>query len=252
MSTLDDKVCIHCSGSFIPRVKTATLCSRTCMYAWRKGQNWIEKACLHCGNHFEARKSDSLPRLFCSPECHKSSEYKKQKISEWSSRADNPFKDPKKQEEYRELKMKKYGTLQVNRDKGLDTCAEKYGTKFPMLLSKSNGKRVSKPQAFVYKSVKAIYDDAILEHHIKDADIFVDVFVPSINKIIEVYGDYWHCNPNYYDSSFYHTQLHMTAQEKWDEDRKRLEKLIKLGYNVEIIWEKSIQDDAFLKTKTIY
>lgn len=247
MSKLDNKICIQCSNSFTPRVKTATLCSKDCMYIWRKSQNWISKICLHCSKEFTARINDNLPRLFCSPECHRSSAYKKQKISDWNNRSNNPFKDPKNQANYRKIKMDKYGTLQVNVDKKHNTCIERYGTKYPMQLTKSNGKKISKIQSRAFKVIKRIHKDAILEHHLKEVDIFVDIYIPSLNKVIEIYGDYWHCNPTQYNGDYYNKQLHMTAQEKWDSDKLRLDKLIKSGYNIEIIWESSIRDGNSFK-----
>jgi len=248
MKKLENKKCICCEQLFTPRVETATLCSKKCMYVWRKKQNWITKKCLHCNKDFEARKKDKLPRLFCSPECHKKSDYKKQKISDWSSRVDNPFKDPKKQEDFRKIKMRKYGTLQVNREQGINTCIRRYGTTMPILLSKrSAGIRVSKIQKQVYEHILKKYTNTILEYHVDSLDIFVDIFIPEINTIVEVYGDYWHCNPEKFEKSYYHRQLHMTADEKWNYDKNRQEKLVKAGYNVHIIWEKTVRNKSFFR-----
>ena len=92
--------------------------------------------------------------------------------------------------------MDRYGTLQVNREQGINTCISKYGTSMPVMLSKrSAGIRVSKIQKLVYNHIIKKYPNAILEHQVKDLDIFVDVYIPETNTIVEVYGDYWHCNP---------------------------------------------------------
>ena len=60
--------------------------------------------------------------------------------------------------------------------------------------------------------------------------------------IIEVYGDYWHCNPETYADSFYHRQHKMTAKEKRDIDLKRIGELEKLGYKVDIIWDSELNE----------
>lgn len=67
--------------------------------------------------------------------------------------------------------------------------------------------------------------------------------------VVELYGDYWHCNPEKYKEDYYHSQLHMTARAKWEQDSLRLEKITELGYNTQIVWEKSIRDGTFFKSE---
>lgn len=61
--------------------------------------------------------------------------------------------------------------------------------------------------------------------------------------IIEVYGDYWHCNPLFYQSgdivSF--PGRKSTAQEIWDRDMERERILSKFGYKVIVVWEYDIK-----------
>lgn len=57
-------------------------------------------------------------------------------------------------------------------------------------------------------------------------------------KIIECNGDYWHCNPDIYDEQYYHTKLKMTAKEKWEYDKMRIDIFKSLGYDVLIVWER--------------
>lgn len=66
-------------------------------------------------------------------------------------------------------------------------------------------------------------------------------FVDETGKrIVEVYGDYWHCNPKhprYGDPDFVHPELGMTSKEKWEKDAKRISYFQELGYEVNIVWE---------------
>lgn len=64
---------------------------------------------------------------------------------------------------------------------------------------------------------------------------YPDIFVPDLNLIIEYYGDYWHANPKYYESTdiVHHS---ITAQKIWDKDQERIRRLQTL-YTVNIIWE---------------
>jgi hypothetical protein len=127
-------------------------------------------------------------------------------------------------------------------DKIRNTCLEKYGVHNILLLHKSNGIGISKVQREYFDKVKEIYSDAQLEYYISELNIQVDIYIPSQNKIIEVYGDYWHCNPNIFTENTYHTQLHMTAGDKWEFDLKRKTKLESAGYIVDIIWESEINN----------
>jgi very-short-patch-repair endonuclease len=60
------------------------------------------------------------------------------------------------------------------------------------------------------------------------------------DTIVEVYGDYWHCNPLLYPADYYNKSIEMLAAEKWQCDNKRTNELISLGYNVIIIWESDL------------
>lgn len=73
--------------------------------------------------------------------------------------------------------------------------------------------------------------------YIKECGI-VDLCVG--NKVIELYGDYWHCNPKdirFSDGTFYHPYLKMTSSEKWEFDANRIKKLQNKGYITKIVWE---------------
>ena len=71
---------------------------------------------------------------------------------------------------------------------------------------------------------------------------FFDFFIPEIKLVIELNGDYWHCNPKIYNESYVHELRHMTAKEIWEYDDERYG-IIKneLNYNLEIIWENDIR-----------
>lgn len=81
------------------------------------------------------------------------------------------------------------------------------------------------------------YKDLKQNSKIDNTTYYVDFLIPSLNLIIECYGDYWHCTPTKYGPDFYNKSLHMTAQQKWDKDHKRVKVLQDLGYTVIIVWE---------------
>ena len=55
----------------------------------------------------------------------------------------------------------------------------------------------------------------------------IDIYNEERNVIIEYYGDYWHCNPQFYNDEYYHKILNMTALEKHKYDENRIQKYIK-------------------------
>ena len=61
--------------------------------------------------------------------------------------------------------------------------------------------------------------------------------------VIEVYGNYWHCNPLTYKGDFYHTKRKMTAEQIWEYDRVRIARLESYGWKTIIVWEKDILSD---------
>lgn len=75
-------------------------------------------------------------------------------------------------------------------------------------------------------------------------DIIID------KKIIEFYGDYWHCSSLIFEENDYNSSIGMTAKEKreFDEERKTL--LENEGYEVLIIWEHEwVKDKKAMKNK---
>lgn len=77
---------------------------------------------------------------------------------------------------------------------------------------------------------------------------FVDFYLPDYKIILEVFGDYWHVNPEIYDTHFnddnktpmndYQKDL---IDSQYDEKRKR--ELESYGYPVHILWEKDIVEN---------
>jgi len=57
------------------------------------------------------------------------------------------------------------------------------------------------------------------------------------NKIIEFNGDYWHCNPNKYNENFLNKRKQMYAKDIWKYDKLKIQKAIKEGYEVLVVWE---------------
>lgn len=89
-------------------------------------------------------------------------------------------------------------------------------------------------------AVKQILDSNSIENeynkYVYDK-FFVDFFIPGKNAVIEVFGDYWHGNP----------ELFPTPSQKqtrqMGKDRSRIAYLEKCGHSVLVVWEKDIKAD---------
>jgi len=137
-------------------------------------------------------------------------------------------------------KLKRYGNENyVNVEKNKHTCMGRYGVPniFHLKKNKTNGKQISKFQKREYQKILKEYPDAKLEEYLSDVQKSVDIYIPSKKKIVECFGDFWHCNPSIYPSNYYHKYVHMNASEIWKRDEERIQSFKTDGYDVEIIWE---------------
>lgn len=73
-------------------------------------------------------------------------------------------------------------------------------------------------------------------NYLLEGKIF-DLYIPKFNLLIEYNGDYWHCNPQKYESDYLNTKKNKTAKEIWEYDAKKLYLAKKNHYNCEVIWE---------------
>jgi G:T-mismatch repair DNA endonuclease (very short patch repair protein) len=71
---------------------------------------------------------------------------------------------------------------------------------------------------------------------ISDRKIVPDILIGN-KLIIECYGDYWHCNPEFYNRDYFHKQIRKFSYEIWESDSYRTKILNDAGYDVIVIWE---------------
>lgn len=66
-------------------------------------------------------------------------------------------------------------------------------------------------------------------------------FLVDKKYIVECYGDFWHCNPQQYTSSYYNRGKKKTAEEIWNRDMERKKTFEQLGYKFLCLWETDIR-----------
>ena len=244
-------------------------CSYKCMSRSKHNNSHEKRKCVICGKEFHIYKkrekttcsNGCLSKLNFSPEVNKkrnesliSSMKKKYGVDHVSKMPDfgNRVKRTKfinhgnenyiNVEKMKKTKMEKYNNeFYTNPSKIIQTCMTRYGVPnvFHLKKNKTNGKQISKFQRREYEKILKEYSDAKLEEYLPSVQKSVDIFIPSQNKIIECFGDYWHCNPKLYSADYYHNYVHMNAHEIWKRDDERIKTLKDAGYSVEIIWEDS-------------
>jgi hypothetical protein len=76
-----------------------------------------------------------------------------------------------------------------------------------------------------------------LEYRIPDTNYFADGYDPSTRTIYEFHGDYWHGNPNRYESSVWNERTKCSMGQLYENTLKKRETCISLGYRYVEIWE---------------
>ena len=204
--------CYECGVGFevVPSSKRM-FCTHQCSVNYNKKNhskvdNRYEKECLNCGEKYLVHKYRYNTSKFCSNKCF--NEYRNDKIL--CPSCDKYFSAPK-------FEKRKYCSVE---------CFEK-----------GVSKRKSKLFLEIYDFIKNKGFNIKYEEPIKGDDFRYSVDIIYGNKIIECYGDYWHCNPNKYSSEYFHSKIRKTANDIWENDKLRVNKLKGSGYIILEIWE---------------
>ena len=143
------------------------------------------------------------------------------------------------------------GAANKGRFKG-KTWDEIYGKEVADRRRVENSLSMSKKNEVLLKEKRSSLEEKLLpyltdyENNVQISYYNVDFVNQQTKHIIEVYGDYWHCNPIKYADDFMHHHFKMTAVERRKVDEGRVKHLESLGYNVTIIWESDLT--AFIET----
>jgi len=108
-------------------------------------------------------------------------------------------------------------------------------------------KKILKIFSNVYHSPRSGLSERVKQHLPSSfkSEQYIEQFrvdeVDEENKItLEVYGDYWHANPNVYqpNAKINRGKMFIPAEEVWKLDKKREQCLESKGYRVVIVWQK--------------
>jgi len=99
----------------------------------------------------------------------------------------------------------------------------------------------SKKEKEIIKEIRKL--GYIVKHSHRVESKICDIFIPKLNLIIEYNGDYWHCNPDKYDETYFHQIKGKTAKELWEYDNSKIDLIKSNGYNLEVVWENDLKND---------
>jgi len=139
------------------------------------------------------------------------------------------------------------GTANTGRFKG-KTWGEIFGAEVARQRREQNSVSMSKKNEILLKERRSNLETKLLpylkeyENNVQIGSYNVDFLNRRTNHIIEVYGNYWHCNPKIYESNFLNTKTQMTAKEQQEKDIRRIKILEKQGYKVTVIWESNLNE----------
>lgn len=137
--------------------------------------------------------------------------------------------------------------LEWYRKKIEKTNIKRYGIPHPILKYNRNGRQITKPHKIIMDYLDRVEIKYIPEEWIetKNNNYFVDILID--NKIIEIFGDYWHCNPIKYSKTdivnFPYGKI--KVKDIWDKDKKRIKEIEKRKYKVLVLWENEIIKNNF-------
>ncbi len=165
----------------------------------------IFKECLQCKNKFKVVKSNYDVKKFCSASCY--SIFIKESIKNKTAYG----------MEYSKNHMLA-GSLGITRGK------------------------ISKPEQEFALKLKKYNINFQSQYKIMTSKLnIVDFYIPDEKLVIQIDGDYWHCNPKKFKETDYHSRIKKFAKDIWLKDYLQILDLKNAGYKVKRIWESDIK-----------
>lgn len=122
------------------------------------------------------------------------------------------------------------------KEKIFNTKLKRYGN--PYYTGINTGTIFSKFEKSVLDFIKEKISNLIIEENNRTIlnGKEIDLYFPEIQKGIEINGDYWHCNPLIYEST-YINRKGKTAEEIWKRDNEKYNLAKEQKIELLIIWE---------------
>ena len=256
-----DVKCDYCGKTFKKKksyIKKHNFCSRKCYGEFRKIYYVGEKVhnskprntyyCANCNKEIQMLESTARYKknIFCSKQCRfeydskvykgvGNPNYKKGNIKINCLNCGKEFERPAYQENRAKYCSKKckdeYWSKVLSKTKEHRERLILQGIK----AKKTQKNKFTKPEKIVYDYLNKNGIECIPQYPMYNMFV-VDFFIPSLNIVIEVLGDYWHGNPSKYSFA----ELSETQLKHQKKDKIKKDFLLSKGHNVYMIWENDI------------
>lgn len=234
------------------RVNTQRYCSYECSNKARHLEGTTLVNCSFC--HKEFRKNNfyvnNYDNLFCSKDCHGkwiSEESLNKRVSVFCEVCG--VKDsiiPSKKSTYKTC-SKKCHNIRLKRVSSTDEWIDQMRENGMKGLKSQQQFKETEPERLVreYLEENGITFEPQKEMYGK---FMVDFFLPENNTVLEVFGDYWHGNPEVYNTKKPLNEMQINQIKK---DKSRKSYLETCGHNFLHVWEKDIYEDIEEAMKVI-
>lgn len=218
-------------------------CSLKCLAEQRSQDGNTEVTCNHCDNKFIKLNAKIADRNFCSKKCS----------NDWTSENLNT------QVGIECIICQSNFMVGRNRKDLAKTCSKKCHGKHIRILSQGEMKEHYRRNGLTTASrniVKDTLPEIMVKGFLEDEGILfepqkpmydkflVDFYLPEYDLVIEVHGDYWHCNPLFYGYEEGKKEPNEFQLKQMKKDKSRKGYLEKCGHKFAVAWEVDIYNDT--------
>lgn len=245
--------CDICNVNFYRKrkeIKESTLCSTSCRNIHltnirpNKNIKKIEVSCDVCSSKFEVSPSKfkKQENFLCSRDCYKIHRSKKYNKNNTYNYQDNKIKCSN-DDCNEEIKVINWQLENRKNNFCSQECYWNHRKTHYIEFYYNNSMNEYRAETAPEKIVREYLEknNIIYEQEKEINKYFIDFYLPEYDSIIEVYGDYWHCNPNVYGDGKLIINDNQKRQIK--HDLKRNEFLKNKVNSFNIIWEKDIHEN---------
>ncbi len=167
---------------------------------------------------------------------------------EWQARKpeiSRKIVEGKRSRGYFEIHSKRHGELMRARERETHVMSKRAKALWQRgaFTYGDDGIKRSKLEKRVYAAILKCYPDTrhTFPIHTSERSYYYDVFVPSLNTIVEVNGDFWHCNPMVMSEHEWNQVRDVEAVRAADDKKRRV--AIEHGYRFVVLWENQLLAD---------
>jgi very-short-patch-repair endonuclease len=228
------RICKYCKKEYLRVYKKSGFCTISCGSKWNIENGNFDK----WKNSQKGKRSGIIKNCsFCNEQLYCVSNQFNQKFHYCNRRCFGKHQSIRFLNTGNPMFGRKLSKLSLDKQKR--TLMNNHGVTNAYFLSKH--RIVSKNQQEIFDYLSCHIPSAKFESekffNSKTNRYFIDIFSESLKIVIEYNGDYWHCNPKKYKSTYFHPKKQKYALEIWNDDDKKMKFMKDKGYNVLVIWE---------------